>query len=331
MTLASQPFDLDKIHIITFISNPVRYESRYQLFFPFQEHILSHTPNLWVCEMQTGDRPFVITDPNNPQHLQIRSVEELWHKENGLNLIAARLPLDWKYVCWLDADIKFTRPDWLSECVHQLQIYHVIQMFETATDLGPTGQAINIHRSFMSNYLTKGAPHPGDLADDEEWYMEHGHPGYAWACTRHAWDAMGGLYDRSILGSGDRNMAYALIGRVEQSYNEAISESYKRDLKDFERECVEGIKYDIGCMEGNILHAYHGPKQLRGYKSRWEILVDNEYDPDRDIKRDWHGLYQLTNRKPRLRDDIREYFRQRDEDSKSLANKDGVKKPVKKF
>lgn len=330
MTMASKPFDLDKAHIITMISNPVRYESRYELFFPFQEHILQSTPNLWVCEIQTGDRPFVVTDPKNPRHIQLRTEEELWHKENALNLIAQRLPLDWRYVAWLDADIKFSRPDWLSEMIHQLQIYEVIQLFETATDLGPSGQAINIHESFMSKYLKNGAPHPGDLDDEEEHYMQHGHPGYAWACTRKAWDTMGGLYDRSILGSGDRNMAYALIGRVELSYNEAISEAYKRDLADYQRECLI-LGMDVGCMEGNIVHAYHGPKQLRGYKSRWQILVDNQYDPDRDIKRDWHGLYQLTGRKPRLRDDIRTYFRERDEDSKSLAKADGTKKKNLRF
>lgn len=333
MKLASQPFDLDKAHIVTMISNPVRFESRYQLFFPFQEHVLKSTSNLWICEVQTGDRPFCITDKNNPRHLQLRSVEELWIKECALNLITQKMSVsapDWKYVAWLDADIHFTRADWFSEMIHQLQIYHVIQMFETATDLGPTGQAINIHESFMSKYLKSGAPHPGDLSDDEEHYMQHGHPGYAWACTRRAWNTMGGLYDRSILGSGDRNMAYSLIGRVEMSYNDAISDAYKRDLQDYQTECLQ-LGMDVGCMEGNILHEYHGPKQLRGYKSRWEILVDNAYDPDRDIKRDAQGLYQLTSRKPRLRDDIRAYFRQRDEDSKSLAHSSGIKKPNVKF
>lgn len=333
MSLASKPFDLDKAHVICMVSNPVRYETRYNLFFPFQEHILQSTPNFWVCELQTGDRPFVVTESNNPKHLQLRSVEELWHKENCLNIIAQKmswLAPDWKYIAWLDTDISFTRPDWFSEMIHQLQIYHVIQLFETATDLGPQGQAINIHESFMSKYLKNGAPHPGDLCDEEEEYLQLGHPGYAWACTRKAWNTLGGLYDRSVLGSGDRNMAYALISRVEQSYNCDISDAYKRDLEDYQREALL-LNMDVGTMAGNILHHYHGPKVLRGYKSRWKILVDNAYDPDRDLKRDAQGLYQLTNRKPRLRDDIRAYFRQRDEDSKSLTLPSGVKKKNVKY
>ncbi len=333
MNIASRPFDLDKAHVITMISNPARYSSRYELFFPFQERMLKATKNFWVCEIQTGKRPFVVTDSSNPRHLQLRSVEELWHKEIALNLLAAKMSTqaaDWKYVAWIDADISFTRTDWLSEMIHQLQIYEVVQMFETATDLGPTGQALNIHESFMSKYLKKGAPHPGDLDDEEEHYMQHGHPGYAWACTRHAWNTMGGLYDRSILGSGDRNMAYALIGRVEQSYNSEISEPYKRDLHDYQQEALL-LGMDVGCMEGNIQHYFHGAKNLRGYKSRWKILVDNCYDPDRDIKRDAQGLYQLTSRKPRLRDDIRNYFRVRSEDDKNLYTPSGTVKNTLKF
>jgi hypothetical protein len=45
------------------------------------------------------------------------------------------------------------------------------------------------------------------------------------------------------------------------------------------------------------------------------ILRENRFDPARDIKRDWQGVWQLTDRKPALRDGLRSYFRSRDEDS----------------
>lgn len=335
MKLASKPFDLDKAHVMTMISNSVRYDSRYHGFFAFQEHILKTTPNLWVCELQTGDRPFVVTDPSNPRHLQVRSYEEIWHKENCLQILANRVSTmypDAKYIGWFDADIRFVREhDWLAEAIHQLQIYHVIQMFETAVDLGPNYQAINTHKSFFANYLEKGCPHPGDLDDDEEWYMQHGHPGYAFMADRFFWDNCG-LYTRSILGSADRNMCYSWIQRVNQSYNENISDGYKYDL-DLYQEAAKSLNFDVGCMHGAILHGipYGGPKQLRGYKSRWNILVENKYDPHKDLIVDMQGLYKLTNKKPRMRDDIRRYMRERDEDSLSLATSDGIKKKNLKF
>jgi hypothetical protein len=49
------------------------------------------------------------------------------------------------------------------------------------------------------------------------------------------------------------------------------------------------------------------------------VLRDNDYDPRTDIARDWQGVYQLTGNKPRLRDQIRAYFRDRNEDSPELS------------
>jgi hypothetical protein len=45
-----------------------------------------------VVELAFGNRPFEVTDPDNPRHVQVRSGHELWHKENLVNLGVARLP-----------------------------------------------------------------------------------------------------------------------------------------------------------------------------------------------------------------------------------------------
>jgi hypothetical protein len=75
------------------------------------------------------------------------------------------------------------------------------------------------------------------------------------------------------------------------------------------------LRKNIGYMSGMLLHYWHGKKKDRGYKSRWQILIDYMYDPEFDIKRDWQGLWQLNENKPGLRDEIRKYFRERNEDS----------------
>lgn len=319
-----EAFDRDKTHVITMISNPMRYGSRVKLFRKFEKHIHEHTPNLWVCELQNGSRPFTVTEQDNPQHLQLRTESVLWHKENCLNLIIQKLPSDWENVVWIDADIRFENlgqvdeetgdryGDWLEEIIQELQISKVVQCFETAIDLGPNGEALAIHKSFMSQYVRNGYIHP------DKPYSAY-HPGFCWAARRSAIDAIGGLYDRSILGSGDRNMAMALIGKVALSYNDQISESYKRDLADYERECTQNIRFNVGFVKGTIFHDWHGRKKDRRYADRWKILVKHEYDPDRDIKRDWQGVYCFTERKPYLEADVKSYFSSRNEDSIDLT------------
>ena len=109
------------LYVVTCISNPVRYKTRYDLYRKFAKH-MADSPNveLYTTEMAFGNRAFEITERDNPRHIQVRSFYELWHKENMLNLAIQRLPEDWEYVAWIDADILFNRPDWAQETVEQV-------------------------------------------------------------------------------------------------------------------------------------------------------------------------------------------------------------------
>ena len=46
--------------------------------------------------------------------------------------------------------------------------------------------------------------------------------------------------------------------------------------------------------------------------------LEAELDPDRDIRKDHQGLLQLTRAGERMRNDLRGYFRSRNEDSIDL-------------
>jgi len=72
-----------------------------------------------------------MTDAANPLDLQLRTSDEMWHKENLLNLVVQRFPADWKYGAYLDGDFHMTRPDWALEAIHQLQHYDFAQLFSS--------------------------------------------------------------------------------------------------------------------------------------------------------------------------------------------------------
>lgn len=308
-------FHRDRFHVVCMVSNPVRYKSRYELYRKFAEKMKAAGVTLWTCELQLGHRPFRVTDVCNPRHIQLRHHDELWHKENALNIAISRLPYDWRYVAWIDADIEFVSPGWVDECINQLQVYQVVQMFETAIDLGPTGQALATHQSFMSQYIKNHAYHPE--GEYHEW-----HPGFAWACRREAFDAMGGLLGRVILGAGDRHMALAFIGKADCSFHPHTNGSYKHYIMNFQHRCERSLRRDVGFMPGTVLHQWHGKKKDRRYWDRWQILVKNKFEPYHDLKPNSYGVYQLhddgSHRFRRLRDEIRHYFRQRSEDSIDL-------------
>ncbi len=300
------------------VSNPVMYESRYTLFDRFKNQFKK---NLIVCEVAYGTRAFEITEKKNPNHIQLRTKDELWHKENALNVAVqhlSRLDPEWKYVCFIDADVEFTYERFEEKIVHALQHYKVIQPWSHAVDLGPDDEPIKISKSFLRNW-TYGE-YETEPKNGYYYYQSkgfHGHPGYALAMTRDAFDSLGGLIDTAILGSGDHHMIAALCGMVENTFPSEVHYNYKKLLKDWQSRAVEYIDFNLGYVAGGLKHYFHGAKRNRKYRERWSIVIENDFDPLVDIKRDAQGLYSLDGT-AKLRNDIRAYFRSRAEDSKEL-------------
>lgn len=318
------PVDNAKVknfYVITVVSNPIRFKSRVALYKQFAKHVEDSNAKLITVELAYGDRPHEVTEAGNPYHLQLRTSHELWHKENLLNLgihyIASQPSLfpDADHFAWVDADIEFVRKDWVLETWHALQHHMFVQMFSEAIDLGPDFQPIQTHKGFAWCY-TSGLPFgPG---------YTFWHPGYAWAARREAIDHLGGLLDApAVLGAGDHHMALALIGQAKQSMPGKIHPNYEKLVMRFQDNAEQYIKRNIGYVPGTILHYWHGKKKDRKYVQRWDLLTKTypnglKYDPELDLKKDVQGVFQLTDRNIYLRDAIRQYFRQRNEDSTDL-------------
>lgn len=303
----------DPLYVIAVISNPCRYKSRSELFKKFKLEMEAQNVKLLVVEVAYGDRPFEICCDNNPYHIRMCTNCEIWHKENMINIGVrnlTRLHPDWKYMAWIDADITFLNKSWYEETIHQLQHYKVVQLFQTAIDLGPKGEAFGRYDSFAWGYVQ------GNMITPTKKYVSF-HPGYAWAMTRDAYDALGGLIE-APLGAGDRHMAYGLVGMMKDSINPLLHPRYSASMFQWELRAERHIKRSLGYVDGTIVHHWHGKKADRRYHDRWRILIDNQFNPDTDIKYDSYGLLNLEVgdvRQMKLRDAIMGYFRARSEDS----------------
>ena len=287
---------------------------RIRLYFRFVERILKYQNiHLFTIEATYGKRQSCIKDNEKLQHerhtiISLQTNHEIWIKENLINLAVQRLPENWEYVCWCDTDLIFQNDNWTYETIEMLQHYPVVQCFQTCGDLAYDGHIMHTYKSFCYQlWLNHGC-----YKNNNNYNVYH--PGYVWACTRYFWNLMGGLVDYAILGSADHHMALAFIGQVQKSYHQGVCQNYKLLLKNFE-DRVKCQWYNLGYVNGTILHEWHGSKKLRRYKERWSILVDNNFDPLSDIKKDCQGLYQLAKCKPMLKFAIQRYFCERNEDS----------------
>jgi hypothetical protein len=307
-----------KLHVIAVVFNPLRFQSRYNLYKDFETHALATGAELWTVECAFGDRPYEVTCADNPRHIQFRSEHELWHKERMINIAVSRLPQDWQYVAWVDADVTFVNSDWVHETMQQLQHYQVVQLFTHAMDVGPCGRPMTTFESFGSSYASGVRDFPllnGARTKRQEYYdAKHWHPGYGWAYRREAWNQMGGLLDINIIGGGDHQMAYGLVGKIEETIPHGTHFNYANAVRTWGVN-ASALKRNVGAVPGTLVHHFHGKKKNRNYHNRWRVLVDNEFDPVRDLKPDWQTLYAATNHKIGLRDDLRAYFRARNEDS----------------
>ncbi len=136
--------DLSRFFVIAVISNPVRFKRRYELYWPFKEMCAAAGVNLVTVEQAFGERPFMVTEAGDPMTVRVRTVEELWHKENMINLGVKRaVEMGAREVAWVDADIRpCVHPlTWFEETWHELQHYEFVQMFESLIDLDINGAA----------------------------------------------------------------------------------------------------------------------------------------------------------------------------------------------
>lgn len=275
-----------------------------------------------------GDKKF------KHKYIGLRSKEELWLKENMINTaVSMALPYDWQQVAWIDADVHFLRPNWVGECIHKLQHYSWLQMFSHARDLGPNSEMLPENYphanggSFMSVYQDGGLPalRKAYGAGNDGYYYGAGGakpwPGLAWACTREAWDAVGGLIDIAVWGGGDWHIAHALVGKRDGMMHNGLHENYKQIVTSWadKWEDSQRIRRNVGMMEGSIVHAWHGRKTERGYSMKHRLLAEIGFDPVKHLKRDYQGLWQLHDDGSeafiRMRDEMRVIANDRNEDS----------------
>lgn len=292
------------------------------------------------------------------RHIQLRSKSELWLKENAINIGVQNLPHDWQQVCWLDSDVHFLRPNWVGECIHKLQHYSFLQMFSHARDLGPRyemlpesyyhANGIGFVEAWKKGVILNDSVNPDVIKQDlfnikkdlkqltkDVLKLEHDlgegygkvgskrvFPGLAWACTREAWEHVGGLMDEAIWGGQDWHASHSLIGKSDGMMWDGLHRNYQKLVMQWFHRCESKIRRNVGVMEGSITHHWHGRKALRGYNAKHALLARIGFDPPRHLRRDSNGLWDLYDDGSetfiQMRDMFRQIAKDRNEDSPEI-------------
>ena len=299
----------DKLHVVLTISNPCLYARRYILIKEMMNRLeLEETDVIvYVVELAYKKQRFTITDSKNPRHLQIRTEIPIWHKENMINLgIQKLLPKNWKAIAWIDSDLEFENPSWAKDTLKVLNgTKDIVQIFSHCVDMNMNEEAMSVFVSFGYQYV-KGLPYRREIKNF--W-----HPGYAWACTRKAYEKMGGLYEEAILGSADNVMSLSLIQQGLRGINEKSTDDYKESVLRFQTR-VKSLR--LGYVPGVLRHYFHGSKENRKYGDRWKILLNHNFSPREHLTHDENGILIPSPECPsEMLVEILNYFKERNEDS----------------
>lgn len=295
------------------------------------------------------------------RYIGLHTKDELWLKENLINVGVQHLTqshYDWQQVCWLDGDIHFVRPNWVGEAIHKLQHGTAserafLQMFSHARDVGPDYELLAEDYPHANGLGFVEAWQRGDLKttlspkiladlkalgqDVEQLTKDFAQlredlggyygsnrvfPGLAWACTRKAYEAVGGLLDTAIWGGGDWHMAHGLIEKTEGMMRNDLHRNYKKLVTQWYERCRTHVRRNVLVMSGTVLHYWHGRKVSRGYNAKHALLARFGFDPLRHLTRDPQGLWQLHDDRStsyvQLRDVLRSIARERNEDCNEI-------------
>lgn len=304
----------DEAVIISSYFNPMHSPYRLKAFNTFYDSIkhLNHV----IVECVIGDAKPELPESENIQRIHTENL--LWHKESILNLIISKLPRQYKYVFWIDADVTFTNKNWLIDAVEQLQgDINILQPFEYCVhmDKDETKPSFNLNhvrssvsdytkrhkkvwRSFSANYVTTTFSSSSN-------YDQHGHVGFAWGAKRELLERVP-LYDKALIGGADHIIAHAAAGQIGHP---CIKKSFTDDLEnvlDWSRRFYAVAKGKIGYVKGDLFHIWHGDINKRQYLKR---IQDFTIKTKSIGQKDSNGLF-VTKQK----DDpyVKNYFRNRE-------------------
>ena len=316
MTPPAGPY-ADGLWAITSYFNPMRYRRRLQNFRIFRERL--NVP-LVAVEWTHGSE-FELREGDADILVQLRGGAILWQKERLLNLALRALPSHCRKVAWLDCDIIFGAPGWAESASRLLDRFAIIQLFQhthnlashwtPAKDCMTEVESTRLSSTFS---ISSGMPAARCIAHSFDTREGMGANGHAWAARRELLQQHG-FYDACIVGGGDRAMICAAYrcfdGLMQRHYmNKHQQDRYVGWAKPF----YESIRGEIGHLEGDIFHLWHGDVRDRRSRGRHEGLQRFEFDPLTDIAIGTNGSWRWNTEKREMHDYVRAYFASRRED-----------------
>jgi hypothetical protein len=316
----------NKLWAITSYFNPLHYERRVSNYHHFRRHL---TVPLVTVELGFGGKS-QLTSGDAEILIQLQGGSALWQKENLLNIALSHLPSYVSCVAWLDCDIRLLDSDWDTKALMALGEHKLVQLFSELYDLTANHDPLyvpthDVPSGFsITNLMSNGKIGRQEFRPSNSLEVRRAAFGLAWAASRDLMNQHK-FYEAAVLGSGDRAMFCAAVGRFEDAVdtlhmNKAREIHYLRWAKPF----FEQIGGQVTFLSGSLVHSWHGELENRHYASRHRNFNSFAFDPALDLRRDEQGIISWDPSRGDLETFALDYFRSRHEDGPAVDTEHGA-------
>ena len=301
---------------ITTFFNPLQHKNKKENYDVFRSSSSKQGLKLVCVELAFGDKPFELTKDDADVLVQIRGKDVMWQKERLMNIALDYLPNDCNKIIWIDCDILFENGSWVKETAKLLESYNVVQCFSQIVRLskgvkripknfkGKSGRYENQVSTGMGYYHAKG----GKFGKNMPYLL----PGFVFAGRRRIFDKLK-FFDCHIIGSGDSFMVNAFYNEDIISFDNIPSEEFRLVMQQWRERMYGEVKGSVYYTRGKIFHLWHGNTKNRFYQIRQNIVIRENFDPNKDIRVGKSGCWEWASNKPKLHSQINQYFYLRNE------------------
>ena len=307
---ASSYTPADDLWIVTSYFNPQSDTRRLENYHRFKAAFDRSAARFVTVECAFDNQPFVLPGRNV---VRLRATDVMWQKERLLNLAISGLPSECQKVAWVDCDILFQNPAWLTHTSRLLDQFALVQPFQKVVYPGKGEISYSPDSvTFVQSFGSVMSSAPKELLTTE--VSRHGHPGFAWAARRDLLMSHG-LYEACVVGDGDHMMAHAACGDWDSPciLRSIAASDHRNHFRQWAAKFYQATRGRIAYVPGTILHLWHGASRHHsGYES---VKLDaHEFDPATDIRVGSSGALEWNSTKPELHRSLRDYFAARAED-----------------
>lgn len=300
---------------ITCYFNPARFRRRLENYREFRRRLAAPLVTVELA----FDGPFELADDAAEIVIRVTGGSVLWQKERLLNLAWPHVPPACRKIAWLDCDVFFEADDWVDGAAALLEDHALIVPFTRVAELrrgaslgsAPSLAECDVGVSLVDRW-NRGERPDGILSSNVR--LARTHSGLAWAARRETVDGLG-LYDACVLGSGNRAMLCAAIGRPDDAIRYlCMGPAWAEHYRAWASRYHARVGGRIGSLPTTIFHLWHGEIEARRYAERHRDLARYGFAPATDVAAADGGPWVWASDKPDMHAFVRRYFDARRED-----------------